>query len=183
MTFKKFLFFIILIFCFCLAQAHPHLFIKSSFDLIISNNNLKGIKVIWNWDKWWSEEVIRECDLDKNGAFNAKETELIYKDFFSAIRDFNYFTRVYVHNKEIKVRKVENFKARIEKDKTVTYEFVIPINAKLNKQSFVELFFNDNTIYTAFDRNAKAIKTTNLKDLNIETYSYYGIKISFIYSL
>ncbi|HOF00634.1 MAG TPA: DUF1007 family protein [Spirochaetota bacterium] len=164
-----------------LAYSHPHLFIKSSSDFLIKDNFIKGIKISWTWDKWWSEDVINECDKNNDNLFDEKETQLIYEDFFIGIEDFNYFTEITINNKKIKIAGVKDFKAFINSDKIVTYIFVIPIEVKIEDEVKISLAFNDETIYTAFDKNVvlKNITGYAYKNLKITNYSYYGVKIDF----
>lgn len=42
--------------------AHPHLFVKSEIKPEIDNNLLTGFKIIWEWDEYWTSDVMAECD-------------------------------------------------------------------------------------------------------------------------
>lgn len=176
---------ILLLFCFfllsTLLHSHPHLFIKPSVEVVITNSTIKGIKITWEWDKWWSEDVINECDIDKNNAFDKKEIQLIYKNFFSGVKDFNYFTEIYVNKNKSRINTVLDFNASINKDNIVAYSFIIPLEVKYETGIKIKICFNDETIYTAFDKNLILVSNTDytFNNLKISEYSYYGVQVAF----
>jgi len=129
-------------------SAHPHLFIKPEISVINENNVISGIDIEWEWDEWWSRDVIENCDLDKNGQFDKKETESIYNDFFIGIKDYNFFMEIYANKKRQTVKNVINFSAKA-KNKIVTYKFTVPLNLSEANINF-RIAFNDETIYTSF---------------------------------
>jgi len=175
----------LLLFCFLslvtILYGHPHLFIKPSIEIVIDTNVINGIKITWEWDKWWSEDVINECDIDKNGILDKKEIKLVYKTFFIGIKDFNYFTEIYINNNKIKINNILDFTANVNKDKIVTYDFIIPIGFKFEAGTKIKICFNDKTIYTAFDENIVLIpiKDHNFENLKMSDCGYYGVQIIF----
>ncbi len=158
---------------------HPHLFVEPSVKVLTSENTISGILVYWKWDLWWSMDVISECDLDRDFAFNEKEVELVYKDFFSPIRQYAYFTEITVAGKKQSINRVENFDAVINGDETVTYSFVFPINVEINQRVPIKILFNDRTIFTAFETNIETIENDQLIYQNIKTsgYGFYGAQV------
>ena len=176
---------ILIIFCFSfltgIVFGHPHLFIKPSIEIVSNENIIKGIKLIWEWDNWWSEDVINACDTNKNGIFGDDEVKLVYKNFFSGVKDFNYFTEIFINGEKLKIISISDFNAYIDKDYIVIYEFSIPIELKLENTLKIKIRFNDETIYTAFEKNINLIKNNNYKftNLSIADYSYYGVQLSF----
>jgi len=181
---KRILFFIIFLLSWNFLYSHPHLFIKPSIELLISESIVKGVKISWNWDKWWSQDVMSNCDSNRDNAFNEKETLSVYKDYFSGIKEFDYFTKIFINGKKCKIVKTEKFTVKVNKDKTLTYTFIIPLEVKFDKDLKFSIAFNDETIYTAFDKSInlspadgyfyKAIKPSN--------DGYYGTKVDFTVS-
>jgi len=183
-TKKKIILFFILFSGSCLF-AHPHLFIKPSIKVVTDNNIIKGLQISWEWDKWWSQDVLDSCDKNKNGKIDSNdEQQLVYKDFFIGIKDFNYFTMIYADNKKINIKNILNFKVEV-KNCIVTYIFFVPfdINITANKVNF-KIIFNDETIYTAFDEKIYIIdnNSINYTNIKIEPFSYYGRQIIFDYT-
>jgi len=87
-----------------------------------------------------------------------------------------------INGKKHKISGVNEFKALINKDRTVTYIFYIPIEMKIENEVKITMSFNDKTIYTAFDKNVvvNAINGYTIRNCMITDYSYYGVKIKFI---
>ncbi len=159
--------------------SHPHLFIESSIEPVIEGNNLKGIRIYWEFDKYWSEEVITECDTDRNGILDRQEIGLVFKDFFNDLRYSNYFTELIVNGRRRSVTGVEAFHAEIIKDNIIVYDFVVPVNADLSQGLKLSVLFNDDTIYTAFDQKVglKDNKYHPVKSMEVSGNGWYGVRI------
>jgi len=162
-------------------QSHPHLFIKPAIEVIKTGTDSAAIKMTWEWDKWWSREVIRECDKNRNGYFETSEIKLVYNDFFSGIKSSGFFTQIYLNGRRVRFNSVNNFSAFISSDDIVTYTFIIPINIDTTGPATVKICFNDETIYAAFDRTVKLVKNSdiNYTSISIKEFSYYGTEVSF----
>ncbi|GEM_PF-1285825 len=162
-------------------QAHPHIFITVSLQPVIEQETLKGFKMKWVWDKWWSEDVINSCDNDKNGVFDEKENSQIFKDFFDGIKDYNYFTEISIDGKKIKTGLVKKLSATMEKSGQVSYSFFLPAEVPISKKTKIKLVFNDETIYTAFDKNVLLIQKPGIEYNNPSyvTSGYYGVQVTF----
>lgn len=163
---------------------HPHLFIKPSIKVLTDYKIVKGIQFSWEWDKWWSQDVLESCDKDKNGKFDSKELNLVYKDFFIGIKDFDYFTIIFINSKKIIIKNILNFHAEINNN-IVTYCFFILLDIQEKNKINFKIIFNDETIYTAFDDKIEILDINNENYLNckISRYSYYGTQIIFDYIL
>lgn len=165
-----------------LLYSHPHLFIKPTIEVISNNSSIEGVWLDWEWDQWWSEDVLFECDLDGNGSFSKDEIELIYNDFFIGIEDFDFFTYISVDGKRYQIMGVENFTASNSSSNIVSYRFYIPLEVEGGSPKSVEVSFNDTTSYTAFEEKIKVtIKKgpAKLGALTSEKYSFYGAKVAF----
>lgn len=185
MKLREFLFLIVFLLFTISLNGHPHLFIEPSVELVLSENVISGIRVIWKWDIWWSMDVIAACDLDKDFFLNEEEIELVYKNYFSRINRVGYFTDIYINGKSHRISKVEQFSAKIEEDETVSYSFLFPLNVEIKGETGVRIVFYDRTIFTAFDRDLKLIKheDLNYENVRISTYSLYGVQVQFDVSL
>lgn len=178
MKLKKFIMLLFLFLLPCLVTAHPHLFIKPSVQLHVENSVLKGIKINWEWDKWWSGDVIHECDFNNDGSFSEKEIKYIYKNFFKSISAYGYFIRIEINDKKVNVKSVKNFNAKLVNESRVDYNFYIPINKNINSRTKFEISFDDETIYTAFEKQIKLLEVEGYKITERRTLvaGYYGVK-------
>ncbi len=162
-------------------HSHPHLFIKPAIEVIKTGPDSAAIKMTWEWDKWWSKEVIRECDKNRNGYFDTSEIKLVYHEFFSGIKNFGFFTQIYLNGKRVRFNSVNNFSAYINSDDIVFYTFIIPINIDTTGPMTVRICFNDETIYAAFDQAVQLIKNSDINYtlISMKKLSYYGTEILF----
>lgn len=162
--------------------AHPHVFIKPSVKVLVKGNIISGIKVSWQWDQWSSKEVLRECDTNKDGFLNAQEIELVNKYYFANLRNFDYFTEIYINGRQIRIRKVAGFTASVDKTGIVRMGFTVPVESNLKTPAKVGLCFNDNTIYVAFEKGVVVLPTNGhaMKNFKESNYGYYGIQFLFL---
>ncbi len=181
----KFLILIVLLVFTLSLYSHPHLFIEPSVELVLSENRISGIKVVWKWDYWWSSDVIAACDLDKDFFLNEEEIQLVYENYFSRIHRVGYFTEIYINGKSQRIGKVEHFSAKIEGDETVSYSFLFPLYIEISGKVGIKIVFHDRTIFTAFDRDLELIEHEDLlhENVRVNTHSLYGVQVQFDVSL
>ena len=140
-------------------NAHPHLFIDVMAKFMFADSVLSGVHVFWDIDEMSSASLIEEFDLDRNGKFEKTEYDKIYRDVFSWAANSNYFMVVTWGKKLLKVSGTERFVAVILPDKKIRYTFFVPFGIKLPdivNEKFV-MFFNDPSMFVAFDVNKKMI--------------------------
>lgn len=175
---RKSLFLFIFIFFTANIFPHPHLFIKPDVRIVFDKEMITGVEMLWEWDKWWSNDVIAGCDLNSNGVFEKDEVGYIYSDFFIGIKDFGFFTIVSVNGKKYKIKDITKFNA-VNKNNIVSYSFTIPLAIPKTANDTVSVIFNDETIYTAFDTKNAAVKNQpdEILSLKLKSYSYYGLEM------
>lgn len=185
MLFRKIVLFLIIAPFTCL-NAHPHLFVKPALAVQTIDVDKIVLAVSWEWDQWWSEDILTNCDQNSDGVLDSLDTQLVYRDYFKSLKNFHYFMKIKVngHTKKIKI---ENFKPTVKKNKVVLYEF----NVRLNNEGELtdtpyrfSVTFDDESGYTAFDRIIK-ISDPNpaekYQNIRISGASFYGMKIDFKY--
>lgn len=167
-----------------LMPAHPHLFVSPQVILIINGNVLEKIELIWTWDEWWSRDVLDYCDLDYDGIFNDEETDLVRRDFFNGLKNYDYFMILKINGKKKAVQEIEDFLVT-SCGRIVTYTFSVPLNIALDNETEMKIIFNDETIYTSFDLNLPVMSVTENAVQNLKTgkYSYYGVQAEFTISI
>jgi ABC-type uncharacterized transport system substrate-binding protein len=162
------------------SEAHPHLFIEPSLKLLVTDQKITGLRVNWLWDKWWTEDVMAQCDLDKNGHLDSSEIKKVYKDFFIGIKSFNFFTEVEVNKKTIKYSDIKNFNARLNTENLLEYEFEIPLNQPLEVKANIRVRFSDQTIYTAFSAEIPVSgNKVIIEAVKSDSYGFYGAQVDF----
>lgn len=119
------------------AEAHPHVFVANRFQVIFDESGLAGIRVIWVFDRYFSQMIADEFDLDKDGVFDAGEISNIKQQAFNNLEGFEYFTFIKINTKPFVVQWVRDFKASINKG-VLNYEFLIPCHVKAT-ETFKEI--------------------------------------------
>lgn len=138
--------------------AHPHVFIDNIVTIVFDQNGLAGFKAKWVFDEMFSSMLIHDYDTDKDGKYNPKELEVLKKEGFSNLENYDYFTYIKVNGEEFKVKRVENFSASINPIKEprtqgtisnkVVYTFFIPCEVLVTssyKEIKISMF--DKTYY------------------------------------
>ncbi len=161
--------------------AHPHIFIKPSIELLLSEKQIHGIKLTWEWDKWWSRDVINGCDKDKNGNLDDKEIPIVFKKYFSTLKDYNYFTDITINKKRHRISAINDFTAVIGNENIVSYIFTVPLSLMITDPLQISVIFNDITIYVAFDKNVTLISPDGYEiyATKIVPMNYYGLHIKY----
>jgi ABC-type uncharacterized transport system substrate-binding protein len=108
------------------AEAHPHVWIDAVATFLFEERKLVGLRHRWEFDEFFGSFVIEEHDADRDGAFDAAETEAIREAAFSNLREFGYFTHARLDGEELPLDQVSDFTARIE-DGVLVYEFTMPL--------------------------------------------------------
>lgn len=107
------------------AQSHPHVFIDAGLEVELDESGVKGLRLTWTFDEYFSAWIIYEYDVDEDGAFCKAEQAALYLEVFINLENYNFFTRILRDGRDIPVT-VEQFAAAIEGDRVV-YSFFVPL--------------------------------------------------------
>lgn len=136
---KKLLVFLLVFFYSMVLFSHPHMWFDSEFEFIFKNNDLKGVKIIWSFDKFFSSDIITGYDLNRDGIFDAKETADVFQNAFTYTSNYRYFTFIRVGNTRHSPSYVDlkDFTVK-QKNNVLIYEFYVDLSG-----------YNKNEIYVA----------------------------------
>ena len=146
-------------------SAHPHLFIDVAMKFILSDSGLSGIYTYWSIDEMNSAQIIDYYDTNRNGTFEKKELIQILKFTLPNIQDM---TTISWGLDFCDLQKVEKFNAVIKNKVTVVYSFFIPCNMRLKEinDKKITVFFEDPTIFIAFDLKKDLIQVSSNEYIN-----------------
>lgn len=148
------------------AKAHPHLFIDADITISLDSIGIDYLEVSFAFDKMYSNDLISRFDKDKNNCFSNDEIKNIQENAFSNLVNYNYFTHIFYHNKEIKLNSVSDFMACI-KDDVVVYSFKLKPNITIsNNTEIIKIAPYDHTYYIDVSLNSDNVVVDN-------TYGYY----------
>lgn len=141
--------------------AHPHIFID--YRLEIENQGKANIS--WTFDPIESEKNLYYFDNNSDGVIDSAESEILFNEGFSRIKDYNYFLIVRLDDKEFKIKSVSDFDVTVEDDKRLTYSFSIEVPYFTDSQKLSISHF-DTSYFISF-----AEPTSKILTLRDELYS------------
>lgn len=137
---KKILF---ILFYICIVTsifAHPHMQILSRAEFTFKNNELTGVWLEWEFDLFFSADIIISYDYDKNGIFDYQEIDAIYNEAFISLKDFNYFTFIRVKDKRMSPTEVQDFTAHTNNKKNLIYRFFVPLSNLESNDFYLSIY-------------------------------------------
>ena len=141
----------------CLACTYGDIKVTTSLYLNVSNNTLTSVDVDWTLDPMFSQMILGDFDINRNGVFETSEKYEVYKAIVQ-MNEFGFFIRPTINNRPIWLRELKNFTVRQEKG-LVIYRFNIPLNEPI-KQSLhlriaydADAAYNNGIIYHLNDKN------------------------------
>jgi ABC-type uncharacterized transport system substrate-binding protein len=163
------------------AKNHPHVFITAQITVVYNPQGIAGIKVLWAFDEMFTELMLNDYDPNKDLIFDAKETQNLKDEAFSNLKNFGYFTHIYVNGNQIDINTVKDFKATVNNGQMV-YTFYIPTSIvatsdykKVNIYLFDENYYMDMYLQSDFPvrfENASPFSFT-YDIIEDETKSFY----------
>ncbi len=141
-----------------LLYAHPHVFIEVHPTIEVKNSKTTKIHFEWKIDEMTSSMLIMQLDTNGNGKIDKKENSIAYSDYFSSLKEQNFYTNMKLKNRVQKFNPT-NFKATIENHK-VCYSFDIKGNYNIKDLKF---YFRDETFFVAMILKKKFMKITGVK--------------------
>lgn len=120
------------------AFAHPHTFIEVAPTVEIKDKKIDKFQIKWTMDEMTSMMMIMELDSNDNKKFEEDENSFIYENYFSSLKNSNFYMTMTSNNKDI-VIEPKNFKASIEGDKLI---YTFDIEQKIDTQNLEIAFFD-----------------------------------------
>lgn len=119
--------------------AHPHVSILNKAEFIWKDTTLSGVYLEWTFDHFFSSDIISWLDEDKNGQFDARESDLVYNNAFINLQHYYYYTFIRQGTKRTNPSKVTQFKARIEKGQMI-YRFFIDLSSYPKQELYLAVY-------------------------------------------
>ena len=130
-------------------QAHPHIWIDVSVDLRFEGDTLKGMRVTWLFDEYYSAFALEERDTNGNGRLEPEELAVL-ENGHHGLKEYSYFTHLKIGDvvpESLRVEAVENFKVEWKGDR-LQYAFDVPLPEGLDPaKTRFQVGFYDETYY------------------------------------
>lgn len=109
------------------SYTHPHIQILTRSKVEFEDDSVKGVWMEWEFDEYFSADIILSYDLDEDSNFTREETDDIYNNAFISLKDYDYFTYIREGERRWSPKEVENFSVDINNE-NVIYKFFVPLN-------------------------------------------------------
>jgi len=150
------------------AESHPHIFIKTGVTVCFSNNTINKLKIEFEFDKVFSQELLQTFDKNKNKIFDESEIKNIEEKAFSNLVNYNYFIYITDNEKKITSDNIANFTSSY-KDGVVTYYFEIITNINITEtQKTVKIAAYDHSYYFSVEINSVNFENNHFISSNYE---------------
>jgi nickel/cobalt exporter len=141
----------------CLACSYGDIKVLTHLYLNVEKNSLKSLEVEWTLDPMFSQMVLGDFDLNRNGKFENAERHEVYKAI-EQMKEMGFFIRPTLNNRNIRLKELKNFTVRQERG-LVIYRFTIPMDTPIGRSLHLRIAydanaaFNSGLIYHLNDKN------------------------------
>jgi len=158
----------------CLACSYGDIKVLTHVQLNVSNNTLTSVDIEWTLDPMFSQMVLGDFDLNRNGRFEPSEKYEVYKAI-EPMKEMGFFIRPQINNRSIRLKELKNFTVRQEKG-LVIYRFNIPMNEPIKQAAHLRIAYDTNAAYNngiIYHLNAKnvTLNPANSAQLNVKFLS------------
>lgn len=109
------------------AAAHPHVFVTDSVTFVFdTNGRVTALRLDWLFDDFFSAQLLQDFDGDGDGSFDAAEAIALHDGAFVSLRDYGWFTHLYLDGVDQEAPEPTAFQAIAEGD-YVRYRFELPL--------------------------------------------------------
>jgi ABC-type uncharacterized transport system substrate-binding protein len=123
------------------AQAHPHVWITASSELVYApDGSVTGVRHAWTFDDMFSTYALQGIETRTKGVYSREELAPLAQTNVESLKEFAYFTFAKADGKKEKfVEPVDYFLEY--KDAALTLHFTLPLKTPLKpKQLALEVF-------------------------------------------
>jgi ABC-type uncharacterized transport system substrate-binding protein len=123
------------------AQAHPHVWITASSELIYApDGSISGVRHAWTFDDMFSTYALQGIETKTKGVYSREELAPLAQTNVESLKEFAYFTFAKADGKKEKFQEPVDYFLEY-KDAALTLHFTLPLNAPLKpKQLQLEVF-------------------------------------------
>lgn len=136
------------------AQAHPHVFVEYSFDLLFAQDGLEGLRVTWVFDEFFSSLLLQTYDTNRDERFSPEEARRLDQEQFRYFRPFNYNTELFLNGAAVVVPAATDFLPGV-RDHRVTFAFTLPLAAPRQREGALDVIVDDPDYYFAMAYDAR----------------------------
>jgi tRNA threonylcarbamoyladenosine biosynthesis protein TsaE len=129
------------------AAAHPHVFIDNTVTFLFAGDAITALRLLWTFDEVFSQTMLEDFDADGDGSFSAAEVAEIKKTSLPSLKEFGYFTHLWVDGKPFTGFDATDLMVTREGD-SVRYDMQITLTQPLDPRATkIEAAIYDDSYY------------------------------------
>ena len=123
------------------AQAHPHVWITSTSELIYApDGSMTGVRHAWTFDDMFSTYAVQGLEAATKGAYSREELASLAQTNVESLKEFAYFTFAKADGKKAKFQEPVDYYLEY-RDGLLTLYFTLPLKAPVKaRQLSLEVF-------------------------------------------
>lgn len=123
------------------AQAHPHVWVTSSSQLIYAaDGSITGVRHAWTFDDMFTAYALQGIETKTKGEYSKEQLAPLAKDNVENLKEFGFFTFAKADGKKQKFEEPVDYFLEY-KDSALTLHFTLPLKAPVKpKQLALDIF-------------------------------------------
>jgi ABC-type uncharacterized transport system substrate-binding protein len=123
------------------AQAHPHVWITATSELIYApDGSITGVRHAWTFDDMFSTYAVQGIEAKTKGVYSREELEPLAQTNVESLREFGFFTFARADGKKEKFQEPVDYFLEY-KDSLLVLHFTLPLKTPVKaKQLSLEVF-------------------------------------------
>jgi ABC-type uncharacterized transport system substrate-binding protein len=123
------------------AQAHPHVWITASSELIYApDGSITGVRHAWTFDDMFSTYALQGIETKKKGVYSREELGPLAQTNVESLKEFAYFSFAKADGKKEKFQEPVDYFLEY-KDEALTLHFTLPLKTPVKpKQLLLDVF-------------------------------------------
>ena len=123
------------------AQAHPHVWITATSELIYAPDGaITGVRHAWTFDDMFSTYALQGIETKTKGVYSREELGSLAQTNVESLKEFGFFTFARADGKKEKFQEPTDYYLEY-KDASLTLHFVLPLKTPVKpKELAVEVF-------------------------------------------
>ena len=130
------------------AAAHPHVFVTDSVTFVFdTSGRVTALRLDWLFDDFFSFQLFEDFDADDDGRFDDAEVAELHDGAFVSLRDYGWFTHLYLDGVDQEAPEPTAFQA-IAEGEYVRYRFELKLATSVDpKATRLEVAIYDQEYY------------------------------------
>jgi ABC-type uncharacterized transport system substrate-binding protein len=123
------------------AQAHPHVWITATSELIYApDGSITGVRHAWTFDDMFSSYAVQGIEARTKGVYSREELEPLAQTNVESLKEFGFFTFAKADGKKEKFQEPVDYFLEY-KDSLLTLHFTLPLKRPVkSKELALEVF-------------------------------------------